>query len=591
MKETIDDIRDWLRASYRPEVYQDLYETLLWISDAEEIGRHHGDVFTCNVTNFPHFPKLKPKRPHTFQYTDGDNGRLPESRLKDTFNAVTLMTAKLRASAIEPIYPDLTIKQIGDARTAIFQKRSVGNHCIPGFQEHINRAVFDGNVAGYGVVQLGTRTNPKTGKKVASLKRHRPLNVLFDPGASTISESNRICFIHDNMSVETAEKYTGIPDVESYASSDTFSFVPGGRKVVQVFEYFSYEEGCTPTRCCIVGGMNSDAYKITDNYFEMVPFASMEYLYVDGMEMPQGATFLSANLEAQKDAIRKRIQIVAELHSILAINPDGISSEDWQKIALAVQGKAPMPHLIRGRRKQDQQTKVPAFEHYQGAELNGALMPLLEFASREFQAISGVGEPDRGQAISGVNTLGEYQDIANRSGALTTYGAYKSAVFIQNLMSKFERVASLMDADPITVPVDGVIMTINDGDPATSMESVYEEESTILVSESELYGAQGDLKTKQRIQELMAFSQQPGVNPVEIASEIARLMGLDAQKFISQPQPPQSPAMPPQMGGMPPQMGGMPQEMGGMPQGMEGGIPPELLAELMGSSGGVPQQM
>jgi hypothetical protein len=568
MREKIDDIRDWLRASYRPEVYQDLYETLLWISDAEELGnRTSGSAFTCDLTNFPHFPKLKPKRPQTFQYTDGDNGRLPESRLKDTFNAVTLMTAKLRASQIEPIYPDLTIKQIGDARTAIYQKRSVGNHCIPGFQEHINRAVFDGNVAGYGVVQLGTRTNPKTGQKLASLKRHRPLNVLFDPGASTISESTRICFVHDNMSVDTAEKYTGIPHLESYSTSENFSFVPGGRKVVQVFEYFSYEEGCSPTRCCIVGGMNSDAYKITDNNFEMVPFSAMEYLYVDGMEMPQGATFLSANLEAQKDAIRKRIQIVAELHSILAINPDGISSEDWGKVSLAVAGKGPMPHLIRGRRKQDGQNRVPAFEHYQGAELNGALMPLLEFASREFQAISGVGEPDRGQSIAGVNTLGEYQDIASRSGALTTYGAYKSATFIQNMLSKFGHVASLMDTDPLTVPVDGVVMTLNDGDPATSFESVYEEESSILVSESELFGAQGDMKTRQRIQELMAFGQQPGVNPVEVASEIARLMGLDAQQFVQQPQPAQ----------------GMP----GMPPGMPAGMTPEMA----GMTGGLPAQM
>lgn len=570
MREKIEDIRDWLRASYRPEVYQDLYETLLWISDAEEVGvQSESTRFTCDPVMFPHYPKLKPKRPQTFLRTDGDNGRLPESRLKDTFNAVTLMMAKIRASAIEPIYPDLTVKEIGDARTAIYQKRSIGNATIPGFQEHITQAVFDGNVAGYGVVQLGTRTNPKTGQKVASLKRHRPLNVLFDPGAATIGESCRICFVHDNMSIETAEKYTGIPDLENYAQHDMFSFAPGGRKTVQVFEYFSYEEGCTPTRACIVGGIYSEAYRITDNTFDMVPFAAMEYLYVDGMEMPQGATFLSANLEAQKDAIRKRIQIVAELHSILAINPDGISSEDWQKISMAVAGKAPMPHLIRGRRKQSGIDRVPAFEHYQGAELNGALMPLLEFASREFQAISGVGEPDRGQSIQGVNTLGEYQDIANRSGALTTYGGYKSAIFIQKMMAKFGHVAKLMDTDPVTVPVDGVIMTLNDGDDATSFETIYEDESAILVSESELFGAQGDMKTRQRIEELIVFSKQPGVNQSEVAGEVARLMGLDAQQFVQQPQPASQGMMPPGAGMMPPDM------MSAM-AGMTGGLPPTM---------------
>ncbi len=564
-RENIKDIRDWLRASYRPEVYQDLYETLRWISDAEEVGvQADGTPFTCDPVAFPHYPKLKPKRPQTFQRTDGDNGRLPESRLKDTFNAVTLMMAKIRASAIEPIYPDLLVKEIGDARTAIYQKRSMGNHCLPGFQEHIAQSVFDGNVAGYGVVQLGTRTNPKTGQKYASMKRHRPLNVLFDPGASTIGESSRICFVHDNMSIETAEKYTGIPNLENYAQHDMFSFAPGGRKTVQVFEYFSYDESYSPTRACIVGGIYSDAYKIGDNTFEMTPFAAMEYLYVDGMEMPQGATFLSANLEAQKDAIRKRIQIVAELHSILAINPDGISSEDWQRISNAVAGKAPMPHLIRGRRKQSGTDRVPAFEHYQGAELNGALMPLLEFVSREFQAISGVGEPDRGQSISGVNTLGEYQDIASRSGALTTYGAYKSAIFIQKMMAKFGQVAMLMDTDPLTVPVDGVVMELNNGDDATSFETIFKDESAILVSESELFGAQGDMKTRQRIAELVEFSKQPGANQTEVAGEIARLMGLDPQQFIQQPQPAMDPAMMAGAGGMA-AMAGM---TGGLPQSM-----------------------
>jgi len=551
MREKIGDIQDWLASAYRPEVYQDLYDTLLWITDAEELGSHNASSrFEASSTDFPHFPKLKPKRPMVFQRTDGDNGRLPENRLRDTYNAVMLITAKLRPGSIEPMYPDLVVKELGDARTSIFQKRCTGTAMLPGFQEHINQAVFDGNLAGYGVVQHGTRTNPKTGRKYASVKRHRPLNVLFDPGAATIGESCRVCFVHV-MDVSTAEKYTGISGLEAYSGNEGFSFTPGSRKTVQVFEYFSYEDGVTPTRACIVGGMRSDAFKISDNTFDMVPFSAMEYVYVDGMEMPQGATYLTANLEAQKDAIRKRVQIVSELHSILAINPDGINPEDWQRIALAVQGKGAMPHLIRGRRKTTVD-KAPNFEHFAGAELSSSLMPLLEFVSREFQAISGVGEPDRGAAIKGVDTLGEYEDIANRSGALTTYGGYKSAVFMQNMMAKFGQVAMTMDTDPVTVPVGGNIMELNNGDDARSFETIFKDDSAILVSESELFGAQGDTKTRRRIEEIMAFSKQPGANPIECASEIARLMGLDATQFVQQAQTPMAdPAM----------MAGMPQTM------------------------------
>ena len=529
MKRTIEQIREDLKSAYRPDLYQDLFDSLVWVHDVEPTTR---DNLTLGQ-DFPIYPALKPKK--LFAYTGEDHEALPESRLRDTANACTLMQAKLRPANIKPEYIDIESPIFAEARTGFFSKRCTGTASIPGYTEAFSSACFDMLVCGMGFVQLGTKTNKATGKKYTTLKRHRPLNMLWDPMAPTIGEAEWMCPVH-LMSVAEAESYTGLSGLDKHAKTITTATTYGSRRVVQVFEYFSYpcNEKETPTRAVIVGSMGSEDYRVEKNEFGMIPISVFEFLYVDGMEFPQGAIYLQQHLEIQADAYRKRLKNIADLHAMIALNPDGIDGRDLKTIRAAIDGRGEFPSVFFKKPKLE--AEVPAFEAYAGAEVPKGLMELYELTQREFRAISGIDEPSRGGGYENVDTKYEAQLIAQSSGAVTKYGSFKLAIGAQNLFQKFGQFAKQFDTDPVMVPVDGTSVLINDPEnPELSAAALFEQDSSVLVAEEELYGAAHDMKTKERIGELNAALALPGVNQAEITKEILRLMNLDVSVMMAQP--------------------------------------------------------
>jgi hypothetical protein len=260
----------------------------------------------------------------------------------------------------------------------------------------------------------------------------------------------------------------------------------------------------------------------------------MEFIYVDGMEMPQGAVYLQQNLEIQEDAYRKRLKNIADLHSLVAFNPEAISATDLRRIKAAIDGRGQMPtHLTMRRGVKDGNMK--AFQEYPGAQVPSGLMELLEMTVRERRAISGIDENDRGQHIPGVQTLGENQEIQQQSGAIQGFSTYKLATFFQDVMQVVGMVAKDHDTDPLSISINGAPITINGDVPELSAENLFMKESGILVAEDELFGSAHDMKTDKRIEQLKAFLQLPGANQIEATKEIARLMKLDVSEFVVNP--------------------------------------------------------
>lgn len=561
--ESIDDIRDWLKASYRPWLYQDLYNSLLWLTNADEING-----FEIGANEFPVWPMLRPRR--VFANDEHDLDRpTPETRIRDTYNNVTLLTTKLRSSAIKPKYLDIRSNITTGARTEYWRKRCTGSAQIPGWNKAIGQFAFDGALTGLGVLQIGKRKNIATGKTIVTVKRHRPLNVLTDPYADTVSSSERMAVCHI-MPVEYAQRYTGIPDLSGYTEEQGYwEFVSGGRKVCQVFEYFSYSEDADPTRMLSVGSFHSEAFKIMPNNFECLPFATNEFMYVDGYEMPQGAVYLQAELEMQADSWRKRVAAIADAHGFRVLNQDGISRKDIAQVKAALDGKGKMPRIVLRRTKLD--NKVAAVEVVQGDEIPEGTMEMLQMMIGELRAISGINDARRGQSISGEHTLGEAEIIDQQSDGISGQAAWATAQGMQMCIQKVGLVARQFDDDPLYVAGDWGNALINDPeDPAMAASELFAEDSIVEVAEDELFGATHDRKTERKIAVLFNNLKLPGANLPEISKEILRLQELDPNQFMMQMQPAVQPGMTPAAPGQPGEMPVDPRDalQGALPQSL-----------------------
>ena len=109
-------------------------------------------------------------------------------------------------------------------------------------------------------------------------------------------------------------------------------------------------------------------------------------------------------------------------------------------------------------------------------------------------------------------------------------------------------IARDFDEDPVRVPVQGFTITINGGDPATSMGAMLDEPSQILISEESIFAADADRKKamlNQSLDSLLPYVQAGAVNLSELVKEKIQALGLDNNK-LAQSQPQAAPTPGPQ---------------------------------------------
>lgn len=457
-------------------------------------------------------------------------------------NNTILTLSRIVTSDPMPTFPQVD-HITGELRKEFFLKRyRGGNHGDGNWSREVKNAFIDGNQLGVGVVQLGLRTNPLTGKQHVHA-RHVPITqVIWDRHERSLGRARWVAFVSYIAPEDVIALYG--KDVEKH-KREVVDSAGVTSCYIRVTEYFDLGHGGgAPTYAVFVGPWTGDPVARLDNPFECLPLAYYEHIFVSGMAHPVGEiTMQQGSQEAINELERQLRRTVKNGCGIDFYSPDMIDPEDLKKLR-----RGEVPPLIRLSAQAE--PGKPPFFRVPAAEVGQTLLALLQIYERQYNSDSSSTELDRGSYAQTVRSATETAVLDAKSQQGFTISRGELLNLYERLVVTSLAVAAVGDRDECKVDVDGFNLTINDpSDPRLRIDQILDEPSNVLIDRQSVEQADAMRQSAIRLQQLQLCQPLVGktVSPEWYTTQVLKAIGeKDPSEAMMQAQPamPQQPGMP-----------------------------------------------
>jgi hypothetical protein len=513
VKTSAENIKTWLCQSVDKDYYDTRFSLMQMAFDpAKAFAFANGSGY-----RFPDYPDLKA------QYREiGAEPWILETQLD-------LLSEVMRSSP-EPEFPDVD-EYTGQVRQAFWKKRNkgYGRSKTDGLTQ-LEKAWLDGHGLGMGFVQWGVKTNPKSGFQYVCPKHVPMLQVIWDRNARSFCDARMACSMN-YIPLHDAEAMFGVKKAQEHVTELRESNTDEAMPVVSVFEYFDLGRGKSdPTQAIILGDIVNDPEDISENIFEILPFAYYEHILTPGFRRAIGAIDILVAGQEGLNQVERNINNEIKRPGFDLMAPDILVNEDVERVEKGEHGV-----VVRTERPLEpgeaSYLRVPA------GEVSQTTLAAYQMRKESFMAKAGISNLDRGQDVEGADTLGEVQLVDSRSGKKKSRTVFQTALFFQRNVEVFCHIAKIADNEPIMLDVLDSQTLFNDPmDQNSSIKVWLEEESDIVVSEESL--TKGDMAQEraEKIQRIGLFQGNPMVDPVWATEEMLKAAGFDPKKAMIQNQ-------------------------------------------------------
>lgn len=477
-----------------------------------------------------------------------------------------------------PVYPDIVVRQLGigqsrrilnnsiltlsrvlssepmpefpqvdritsELRKGFFLRRWHGEgYGVDGhWAREVEGAFLDGDQLGTGVLQIGLRTNPKTGKQKVHL-RHVPLTqTLWDRHERSIGRARWIAFVHYLAPEDAAAMYGDEVlkfKQELYESSTSERF-----EFVRITEYFDIGWGNgegKPTYAVFVGPWCEPAKVRQENTFGCLPVAYYEYICAPGMRRPIGKVVLQmGTAEAINEVerhLRKAVRDGIGFDIVDAQQLDGNDLKRLERGDLNVKVKIINPST----------TGAPPYTRVPNLEVGQSILALLNLYERQYNSDSATTELDRGSYAGPVRSATEAAALDSKSQQQSVLTRRATLFLYQRVVEKTLAVAAVGDRDEVVVDVDGFNVVVNStSDPRMRIDRILEEPSMVLIDQQSVEQGDEDRERMRRFQELQMVApllQMGVIDPRWFAEQALKAIG-EKDPTVAMVQPQQAAAM------------------------------------------------
>jgi hypothetical protein len=468
---------------------------------------------------FPDFPDLTPTMAEV-----GTSKRI--------LNTQFITLSRVMYSDPEPEFLGVD-KITGKIRQEFYKARSCGEEYGDGdWATQFNSAFMDGDGLGTGVVQIGLKTNPKTGYRRVHA-RHSPIfQTLWDRNERSIGRARWIAFLQ-YIPLDVAEAQFG----KKFAADNRHEMTESGTEepieCVRILDYWDigYGKG-EPTHALIADDLDGEVIQREENPYGCLPVAFYEHLLIPGMRRALGRIpLLMAGQEALNQAERYMREAMKR-PGFTMIGAELFEEADFERVVAGEGG------LIRTERPINQGEVIAQF--VPGEEVSQTTLAYMQMLEKDFTANAGVTEFDRGSNPEQSRTLGENQLVDERSKVQSNWSALQAAKMHRRAVEVAMKVAAVGDNDPVEISLDGVRVTINDPqDSRMSIATWLEEPATVIVDEESL--GKSDLMREQAMQTQKLMTLQPligqTIDPLWWTDELLKAQGIDPREAKMEPAP------------------------------------------------------
>lgn len=468
---------------------------------------------------WPDYPSIRPDEKEV-----GASNRI--------FNAQFTTCSRIMRSLPEPEFKQVD-RVTAEVRKQFWLTRGGGT----GYESsewlgHLTRAFLDGDGFGEGLVQIGSETNPKTGKRFVTLKHVPTLQFYYDNNARSLNDARWIVFL-DYLPYDLAVDMFGEEVASTYRLNLQVYGTESTMECVRFFEYFDIGFGKKgkPTYAILLGDIDNEPYKVQENEFGCLPFAHYEHILLPHERRPSGRIIqlLSSQEAMNETEIRMREEVRKPTIDI-------VSAEHFDQKDMESYHAGEPNTCLRLNKILDKENGAP-FIRIPGGEISQTTMHWYQQQQREFIAQSGVTELDMGQSVSGANTLGETQLVDQRSRSQGNWSISQSIRFFVRLVDKVMKIAAKVDDDPVMLDIFGnnIILNVADRDEL-SIAKWLEEPAKIVISEEAVTKRDDQVERAIRLQELMSIQDlvMAGIVPLEWwAQRRLEVMGFDAKDAMT----------------------------------------------------------
>jgi len=432
-----------------------------------------------------------------------------------------------------PEFPQVD-KYTAEVRKQFFSRRSSEGE----WDTERASAFLEGNGLGVGFLQIGFKTNPRTGRQRVHVRHSPTLFTLWDPHERSAGRASYVCFVQ-HLSVNKAIAMFG-PEVEKYAEETSYD----GHKIrsIRIFEYYDLGHGrWEPTMAIIPQSFNEPPLvRQASPWKDHLPFAFYEHWIAPRMRRPMGRIPIQMASQMGLNALERRFQAVSRQNGFDIIDLDQVNQEDLRS---AMAGTTNVVRMTTPKPGTTPMTRIP------GQALSNSDLELYRMYEQQFNEDSGTNEYDRGGRPDGNLTAFEVNNIEQKSARQGSWPLKQAAAFAVRLVERVLEAASLGDQDTVTIDVLGRSVTLNDpADGRSGIGPWLEEPSEVLIKPETLQ-AQDSLRDQaQRLGALQAVQELVGktVDVGWFTEQKLRAIGeVDLQPALAPPPPPAPVAPPP----------------------------------------------
>ena len=509
---TAETIKTRLQDGYDRNYYESLYQSIV-----KAYGEFWRDDLPSPTwgSGFPDYPDVRP----IFKEI-GVSAKIQ--------NAQIIMLSRVMTASPEPNFPDLD-RWTGQVRQQYVKNRARGIGGVDSAWGTQDANVFlDGDGLGNGFAQIGLRETPYG--NIIDVEHIPITQMIWDPRQRSATRARWMCSMR-YIEMDVAEDMFGYAKAHSNVRKVWDLRENRGVDVVRLFEY--YDIGLTggkPTMAYILDDITKEPVEVMDNPFGCLPFAVYEGPLTPGTKRATGRINMMLAGQEAISKVERNIRAAVEKTSLDLVDSTMLRPEDLGKL----QDGDPLTVLaLEGEARLDKNN--PPIIRLPGGEVSQTNMLALERYEREFSAVAGNTELDRGNQLKSQRTLGETELLDQRSQSQASFSTLQLALYHIRKFALVCRIGAIGDTAPVGVMIDGRKMNLNTGDPRFAIAPFLSEESQITIDPASLTSSDVESEQNAKTQKLwrMAPLVQAGQIPAQwFAKEVLRSSGYDPDEVL-----------------------------------------------------------
>lgn len=449
-------------------------------------------------------------------------------------NASRLRKSRLLSTDVAPVTKGVH-RRVSEAR------KQAWLHWVRTYEFRSDIALqFDSyDLLGLGAMYTGIARDYESRKQRIDLRYCPPTDCVFDPHKRDPNQGRWAAFRWHVPMEEALAMYRNDPAKQALIVQSVQHFMEGGnypKKLVPFVYYF--DRGCGaygPTEAIYVGSLCDDNNGVhcADNRLGAFVPGSFGIKYLPPFQRkPVGSVFLERPYQEQYDRIVKRVQKTMAKGPVDLWNVASAIHDEVRKYAndqnngTILLKEFPTKAMIK-----EALLRVP------GAELQQAVIVLLEITLRQFNEAAGLSETERGNFDDNGATKFEVSQVTNNAVLNRAYDDRQTVLMVTRTIEKAFYVAQRFHRAPFPIDVFGTDITVNDeDDPRSSCFELFSEPGYVYIDTASLTATDDRRKKEGDMADLLALKQF-NVNQDRAAEEAVKIMGFeDFEQWRAAPQ-------------------------------------------------------